>query len=94
MVPRTLPPSQRQVDRARAIAISHDIFPGMITTRRERDIAIQALIGQCETRGQAAILLSMIWHKPWACGWKEKTQRFRHDHANQVRRLQGEPEIA
>lgn len=93
-MPRTLPPSQRQLDRARAIAISHDIFPGMITTRAERDRAIQQLMAQCTSRRQAGQVLSMIWNRPWACGWREKTVRFRHDHANQVRRLQGQPEVA
>lgn len=67
----------------------------MVTTRAERFAAIDKILAGCSTRKEADAVLRVLRTRPPARfkRWEEKTARFEWLHTNQVRRLQGLPEI-
>lgn len=85
--------TEAQFARALALAATRDFIPGVVSTRVERVAAIQQIVDGAD-RKQAETVLAKLRLAPWATPrWRERTRRFRHDHANQVRALRGEAPV-
>lgn len=83
------PMTEAQLMRARSLAITRNFTSGLVSTRVERDAAIQQVL-QGATRGRAnAVLAKLRLAPPAKHRWQEQTAAFKFDHAQQVKRLTG-----